>query len=296
MVDPSEPALPGRGASGLRERPTAPEPIAPEPPWRRSKQRPAFAGDISAFELPHRLALAPDRVPEPPSPISRPPALTWARRLIGLVVLAALGFIGYRLSSAPPTDVTEHQFLPPSDRADSAPEQSVSANLKGSGLRSKSPTVRPTLNAVPSGSPSEQPISFPSPESGRPFEIRSRATKVDVPSSPESAESGTSPFAEPAPAIVRDDRERALKLKQKGDEQLTQGLIAPARLLYERAADLGLAQAALALAATYDEAALARSNLRGVSPDPQAAAHWYERARLLAARDPDRQVPSLGRN
>jgi TPR repeat protein len=83
-----------------------------------------------------------------------------------------------------------------------------------------------------------------------------------------------------APAIVRDDRERALKLKQMGDQQLTQGLIVPARLLYEKAADLGLAPAALALAATYDEAALAHSNLRGVGSDPKAAAHWYERAGL----------------
>jgi hypothetical protein len=101
-----------------------------------------------------------------------------------------------------------------------------------------------------------------------------RATK----SAPPLAD--TTVIGNDAPAIVRNDRARALKLKQMGDEQLTQGLIVPARLLYERAADLGFAPAALALAATYDEAALAHSNLRGVGSDPKAAAHWYERAGL----------------
>jgi hypothetical protein len=39
---------------------------------------------------------------------------------------------------------------------------------------------------------------------------------------------------------------------KKGDENLAEGNVVPARLLYERAVELGLAQAAMALAATYD--------------------------------------------
>jgi hypothetical protein len=96
-----------------------------------------------------------------------------------------------------------------------------------------------------------------------------------------------------APAILPEDRERALKLMQKGDEQLAQGLIATARLLYERAADLGLTQAAMALAATYDSAELTSPNLRGISPDAKEAKRWYERARRLGASDADQRLQRL---
>ena len=98
----------------------------------------------------------------------------------------------------------------------------------------------------------------------------------------------------PEPTIVSEVHERAMRLKEKGDEQLAQGLVAPARLLYERAAELGLAQAAMALAATYDESELTSPNLRGVSPDAKEAKRWYERARQLGASDADQRLRRLG--
>jgi hypothetical protein len=101
----------------------------------------------------------------------------------------------------------------------------------------------------------------------------------------------------PAPPAMRpEDRERALKLLAKGDEQLAEGLVSPARLLYERAADLGLAQAAMALAATFDAAELKRPNLRGVQPDAMQAKRWYERARTLGAADAEQRLGRLHRN
>ena len=100
----------------------------------------------------------------------------------------------------------------------------------------------------------------------------------------------------PEPTILSEVRERAQKLKEKGDEQLAQGLVAPARLLYERAAELGLAQAAMALAATYDESELTSPNLRGISPDANEAKRWYERARQLGAGDADQRLRRLGAN
>jgi hypothetical protein len=90
------------------------------------------------------------------------------------------------------------------------------------------------------------------------------------------------------------DRQRALQFFEKGNQQLTQGLVASARLLYERAVDLGLAEAAMALAATYDAAELDRPHLRGVQPDANEARRWYERARALGARDAVRRLQRLG--
>ena len=81
-----------------------------------------------------------------------------------------------------------------------------------------------------------------------------------------------------------------MKLMQKGDEQLAQGLVALARLLYERAADLGFAPAAMALAGTYDATILAASpHLRGIGPDAKEAKRWYERARQLEASGADQR-------
>jgi TPR repeat protein len=119
------------------------------------------------------------------------------------------------------------------------------------------------------------------------------AAPRSAPSEPSKHE-GLPPKA--APALRLEDREQAIKLVQKGDEQLAQGLVATARLLYERAADLGLAGGAMALAATYDPTELARANLRGISPDVNEARRWYERARQLDASDADQRLRRLGNN
>jgi TPR repeat protein len=81
---------------------------------------------------------------------------------------------------------------------------------------------------------------------------------------------------------------------KKGEEQWAQGLVAPARLLFERAADLGLAQAAMALGATYDAAELNKPNLRGISADDTQAKRWYERARQLGASEAEVRLRRLG--
>lgn len=95
------------------------------------------------------------------------------------------------------------------------------------------------------------------------------------------------------PGSSPEDRKRALRFLQKGDKQLAGGMVAPARLLYERAADLGLAQAAMALAATYDPAELSLSHLRGIQPDANQARRWYARARALGAPEAGQRLRRL---
>jgi len=91
------------------------------------------------------------------------------------------------------------------------------------------------------------------------------------------------------------DRQRALALLKKAEEMSATGNVTAARLLYERAADAGLAEAALALAATFDPAELARRNvLGGVQPDPAAARRWYERARALGAPEAESRLRRIG--
>ena len=103
------------------------------------------------------------------------------------------------------------------------------------------------------------------------------------------------PAARPAAATPTHpvDRQRAQEFLAKGNAHLEDGLVATARLLYERAADMGLAQAAMALAGTYDPAELGRLKLRAIPPDAAAAKRWYERARALGAREADQRLQRL---
>jgi TPR repeat protein len=94
--------------------------------------------------------------------------------------------------------------------------------------------------------------------------------------------------------LSRDARERALRLVKKGDEQLAEGGIAQARLLYERAAEAGLALGAMAMAATYDAVELERLGALGLKPDREAARRWYQRARELGAVEAEDRLRRLG--
>jgi hypothetical protein len=102
------------------------------------------------------------------------------------------------------------------------------------------------------------------------------------------------PPAPVPPALDPAARATALRFLKRGDEELAEGRVAPARLLYERAAEMGLAQAAMALAATYDAGELSKPHLRNVLPDAVEAARWYERARVLGAADASARLRRLG--
>jgi hypothetical protein len=93
---------------------------------------------------------------------------------------------------------------------------------------------------------------------------------------------------------VQQTRQNALRLLKMGDDRVKDGFVSQARLLYERAADAGLAEAAMALAATFDPNELARLNLPDIPPDPNEARRWYERARELGAVAADAPLKRLG--
>ena len=97
-------------------------------------------------------------------------------------------------------------------------------------------------------------------------------------------------------SMTPEDRERATRLLQKGEDHLSEGNVSAARLMFEKAADAGLAQAAMALAATFDAAELARLSVRGIQADAKEARRWYERALQLGSRDAEQRLRRLGAN
>jgi len=137
--------------------------------------------------------------------------------------------------------------------------------------------------------------SAPPPANDKPADQKAATLRIAPPAPPPT---GVAPREPPpaGPALGPEARERALRLVRKGDEQLAEGGIAQARLLYERAAEDGLALGAMALAATYDAVELERLGARGLKPDREAARRWYERARELGAVEAEGRLRRLGAN
>jgi hypothetical protein len=104
------------------------------------------------------------------------------------------------------------------------------------------------------------------------------------------------PAPNAASRMTPEDRERAERLMIKAEEEMEQGNIIAARLLYERAADVGLPEAAMALGATYDSPELSRLHARGIVPNRNEARRWYQRARELGAEGAAAQLQRLGAN
>jgi hypothetical protein len=130
--------------------------------------------------------------------------------------------------------------------------------------------------------------------------IQQQAPAVAPPSPPAAVEKErtsvpSSPRAQ-APALTPAERETAEKLVARGERDLQQGNIAQARQFFLRAAQTGLAQGALMLAATYDPRELARMRAVSVQPNIAEARKWYTRAVELGAPDAAHKLATLGGN
>jgi hypothetical protein len=97
----------------------------------------------------------------------------------------------------------------------------------------------------------------------------------------------------PAPQARRMDADELATLMKRAKESLAAGDIPVARLLLERAADGQDATAALMLAQTYDPAVLGTSDVRNITPEPDKAKSWYQRAAQLGSADAQRRLAQM---
>ena len=118
--------------------------------------------------------------------------------------------------------------------------------------------------------------------------IESRAVRLEwiakLNSSPPTRQ--TEPEAVNAPAVQPMNPEDALM--ERGRDLLKSGDVASARLVFNSLANAGIADAALALATTYDPRYLAQHNLIGVAGDKTKAHDWYQRASELGSIEASR--------
>jgi hypothetical protein len=97
----------------------------------------------------------------------------------------------------------------------------------------------------------------------------------------------------PAPQVRRMDPDELATLMKRANESLAAGDIPVARLLLERAADGQDGSAALMLAQTYDPAVLGTSDVRNITPEPDKAKSWYQRAAQLGSADAQRRLAQM---
>ena len=89
-------------------------------------------------------------------------------------------------------------------------------------------------------------------------------------------------------AVKPIDPQEAAALMERGQDLLRNGDIASAQLAFRRLAEAGKADAALALASTYDPRYLAEHKHVGIIGDDAKARAWYQRARELGSIEADR--------
>jgi len=89
------------------------------------------------------------------------------------------------------------------------------------------------------------------------------------------------------------DRDEIATLLRRGKELVASGDLAAARLVLRPAAEAQDAEAALALAATYDPLVLRELKVFGVTADAAMARDWYEKAKELGSAEAPRRLEKL---
>ena len=145
----------------------------------------------------------------------------------------------------------------------------------------------------------EKAAAIPSSPSPAPSQF-DREVTVMPPSSPSIAhkqidrEQPVAALSLPAFAQRQLDREEVTVLLKRGKDLIANGDIAAARLVLQRAADANDAEAALALAATYDPYVLRGLKVYSFpAADVEMARAWYEKARELGSSAASQRLEML---
>jgi hypothetical protein len=214
----------------------------------------AFEGDVAVRQLRLRQAIAPQRVPDPPLPASGNGAAGMFGRLFVAVALAAVAAL-FVVGAVPLPQV---QSLAHGD-PELAPAPLLSRFMAAGASRNEPAQEMEQLRP---------PVAEP----------------------PAAAVVLAAPAAPPAPAVRELDRDEIATLLKRGEEFVTQGDIAAARLMLRRAAETRDPRAALALGATYDPRALRALGVLGLAGDAGEARAWYEKAAAYGSAEAARRL------
>jgi len=231
--------------------------------------------DVDVWEKepvsPRRIQLVapPPLIGPPPQPRPDAPRGAITAREIGLVVVsimsAAAVIAFYRLTDTPPAP-----------RLASAPATRVviaSVADEPAGPATAQPAATAFAAAPPTPAPSAT-VSVPAPA-----DTRSPAAEPQA--------------SEPRRAMSPEQHQAMVPLVARGKELLRSGDFSSARLILERAADAGEAEAALTLGSTYDPTALTQLGIRRQVANIDLARNWYEKAQEFGSTEASSRLKTL---
>lgn len=266
--------------------------VTREPPWKRKMPRDAFVGDVANVVLRDKLALAPDRLPEPPSPAAPVSMSFMAGCVAGTIVVVGAAVAGYLWGSAIPL----HQTALVSDQASlAASDRSLStANSKASDLNDDRPAAPASAIGLGAGAILDQARDATNVMGPAETAQRAVSPSTETPTSATPLETSPAP-AESVPRRL--DADEVAFLMKRGVELMALGDMPAARMMFQRAADGGEAAAAIALAETYDPVVLKKKDNRGamMSADAAQAQSWYEKAKKLGSIEAPDRLEKLAR-
>jgi hypothetical protein len=199
--------------------------------------------------------------------------------------LAAPGLAdaGSPIASTPPPQPPPAQATvpapPPQAIASLPPPNQSSANVE---TPPASAVNQPVVNQ-----PTVSPVEANSAANEAPLKVQTAAVPPTQPASSSIAKQSAA-----RPPVALDDSEIAMLIK-RGNNLLKDGDFAAARLLFERGANAGSAEAALALGSTYDPLVIKRLGAIMVRPDVENARKWYQIAADRGSADAKLQLANL---
>ncbi len=231
--------------------------LAPPSGHRQSGER---FGD--GFRAPR--SLEPQRLPPPPE---------MPRRNIGTPVGIAVAII---LVATIAYYFAVGGWAPPSEPAP-APQTASS----------DPPVVAPPQHDDRATSPQSE-ISSPHSKASQP----ARSSEGETVATLQPAEPGAQlPPASKATHAL--DPEEIKLFMQQGEQFIAAGDVVTARIVFQRAAEAGDANAAMALGATYDPTVLAKLGVAGLGADVEKARTWYQKAERLGSTEATRRLAIL---
>lgn len=269
------------------------------PPWRRRAKpaaprdvaAPRFVGDRAMVELRQRLALDVEAVPQPPFNSDGGRSIAGLALRFGAVVMVAalaawtvVSFSHARLSA---DEVREARVA-----AAPAPTKVKLVNVHtGAAAR---PAMVPIETPAASHGTFAAEEKAPVPAGVVPLPLQqpswlpgiSIAVKTPEPAPPVASSSA----AASKPGIAPED---IATLVRRGKAFMTDGDVVAARLLLQRAAEAGNAEAALALGASFDPLIIKQAGAIGVQTDAAQARQWYQKAAALGSDVATKQLANL---
>jgi hypothetical protein len=270
-------------ATQATQRSLAPVRTPPAQARNVAKFRPSFSGDRAMLDLQRQLALNPDIIPEP-SPEDASVVWPILIRLCAVTGLAAV--LAWGIVTLPAMKKATQMARPeiPTSSASLPAGTTVFSHVKFVHIEQPADAPQPVEDLATANAAPPVATAAVNPESAQP-------TIAAAP--PQSAPPELTPPQQSEQSGLRLDDAEVATLIERGKEFLDNGDLASARLLLRRAADGGSAEAALALATTFDPVVLRRLGAIGAQPDLAKAREWYQRAVDLGSSAASQQLAKL---